>query len=104
LITGGEALRRLGSSPVFTSGSPEIDKLLGGGLRSGRLAMVYGKSNSGKTQLAMQSVLCASRAKKKSLFIDTEGTFRPERVEEMARIRGWETESLLKRLKALCRP
>jgi len=60
--------------------------------------MAYGKSNSGKTQLAMQSVLCASREKKKSLFIDTEGTFRPERIEEMAISRGWDTESLLSRI------
>jgi DNA repair protein RadA len=88
----------MGSHPTFTSGSSEIDELLGGGLKGGKLTMAYGKSNSGKTQLAMQAALCASHAEKKSLFIDTEGTFRPERIEEMARSRGWETGTLLNRI------
>ena len=36
----------------------------------------------------MQAAMLAASAGKGTLFIDTEGSFRPERVEEMARARG----------------
>ncbi len=59
---------------------------------------MVGKSNSGKTQLAMQAVLSAARTGSKSLFIDTEGTFRPERMVEIAKERGWDVDGLLERI------
>ena len=55
----------------------------------------FGRSNSGKTQLAMQAALCASRSGFRALFVDTEGSFRPERLEGIARARGWGTAGLL---------
>jgi len=62
------------------------------------LTEVFGRSNAGKTQLAMQAVLVAAREGRKSLFIDTEGAFRPERIEQMANARGWEAGGLLERV------
>lgn len=59
---------------------------------------MHGRSNTGKTQLAMQAVLCAARKGKKSLFVDTEGTFRPERLVGMAEARGWDPAGLLERI------
>jgi RecA/RadA recombinase len=58
----------------------------------------FGRSNSGKTQLAMQTVLFAARAGARSLYVDTEGGFRPERLEEMAVSRGWKEGELLDRI------
>ncbi len=84
--------------PFITTGSPDVDRLLGGGLKTGRLVSVFGRSNSGKTQLAMQATLCSAREGFYTLFVDTEGTFRPERIEEMARARGWPTEGVLERV------
>ncbi len=75
--------------------SPSIDRLLGGGLREGRVIEFHGRSGSGKTQLAMQTVLCAARSGATSLFVDTEGSFRPERLETMAASRGWDARRLL---------
>jgi DNA repair protein RadA len=75
-----------------------MDEALGGGFRQGRLTLVFGKGNSGKSQLAMQAALCAARAGAKSLYVDTEGAFRPERVQEMALARGWHDDSLLSRI------
>jgi DNA repair protein RadA len=86
------------SFPFFSSGSSTIDRLLGGGYRAGRLTELFGRSNSGKTQLAMQAVLVAARAGAKSLYVDTEGAFRPERVEQMAKVRGWEIGGVLERI------
>jgi DNA repair protein RadA len=72
--------------------------LLGGGYRTGTLTELFGRSNSGKSQLAMQAALVAARDGAKSLYIDTEGAFRPERVEEIAKAREWETEGVLEKI------
>ena len=59
---------------------------------------MYGKSNSGKSQLAMQGALTAAVEGKEVLFVDTEGSFRPERLEQMAMARGWKSEGALERV------
>ena len=94
----GDSVRRVSSYPFHSAGSVAIDGLLGGGFRAGTLTELFGRSNSGKTQLAMQAALVAAREGEKSLYIDTEGAFRPERVEEIAKVRGWETNGLLERI------
>jgi RecA/RadA recombinase len=97
-LTGTDAVRKAASFQVLTSGSKTLDALLDGGYREGRMVEILGRSNTGKTQLAMQAVLCASRKGKKSLFIDTEGSFRPERLEGIAEARGWEPAGILERI------
>jgi DNA repair protein RadA len=96
--TAEATMRRVSSLPVLSTGSKAIDGLLGGGCRAGSLTQIFGSSNSGKTQLAMQTVLLAARAGTRSLFIDTEGSFRPERVVGIAEARGWESSGLLERI------
>jgi RecA/RadA recombinase len=88
----------MASYPLLTTGSGAIDRLLGGGLKAGTLTVTFGKGNSGKSQLSMQAALCAARAGAPTLYVDTEGAFRPERVEEMAEARGWRGEPLLGRI------
>ena len=96
--TVAEAIRRVASFRRYTSGSEGLDALLSGGYRAGTLTEVYGKSNSGKSQLAMQAVLCAAKDGARVLYIDTEGAFRPERLEQIAGARGWETRGVLERV------
>ena len=98
LVAAGDSVRRVSSFLLHSTGSVSIDKLLGGGYRAGTLTEVFGRSNSGKTQLAMQAILVAARDGMKSLYIDTEGAFRPERVEEIARTRGWELDGVLEKM------
>lgn len=93
-----QAVRKVRGSRFFGTGSVAIDGLLGGGYRQGRLTQLYGKSNTGKSQLAMQAVLIASRSGMPSIYIDTEGAFRPERLAGIAEARGWGTEGLLERI------
>lgn len=90
------ALGRVSSFPIFSSGSKGIDALLGGGYRAGTLTLFFGRSNSGKTQIAMQAAMSCAKRGQSALFVDTEGSFRPERIEEMAKARGWEDEILPK--------
>jgi RecA/RadA recombinase len=64
-----------------------IDRLLGGGIRTGMVTDIYGQSGAGKSQLCF--TLCANYAKYSKqeeviMFIDTAGTFRPERISEIA--------------------
>lgn len=75
-----------------------MDSLIKGGVRAGTLTLLFGRSNSGKTQLAMQTAMMCGREGKRALFVDTEGSFRPERVEEIVRSRGWDPAGILDRI------
>jgi len=97
-FTGTDVVKKTASFLTFSSGSVALDGLLEGGFREGRVVEMHGRSNTGKTQLAMQAVLCAARRGKKAFFVDTEGTFRPERLEGMAEARGWDPAGILERI------
>ena len=88
----------MASFRTYSTGSATLDAMLGGGCRAGTLTEFYGRSNSGKTQIAMQTALVAARAGVASLFVDTEGSFRPERMDGIARARGWQVDDLLERV------
>ncbi|MFW9997153.1 MAG: DNA repair and recombination protein RadA [Candidatus Odinarchaeota archaeon] len=79
----------------ITTGSKDLDEVLGGGgIETGSMTEYFGEFRTGKTQLALQH--CVSVQLPKSLgglrgedtdsepvfaaYIDTEGTFRPERI------------------------
>ncbi|KAG0348810.1 recombinase rad51 [Podila humilis] len=70
----------------ITSGSSELDKLLGGGLETGAITELFGEFRTGKSQIChMLAVTCQlpvamNGGEGKCLYIDTEGTFRPERL------------------------
>ncbi|XP_063702098.1 DNA repair protein RAD51 homolog 1-like [Culicoides brevitarsis] len=74
----------------ITTGSRELDKLLGGGLETGSITEVFGEFRTGKTQLCLtlavtcQLPISQGGAEGKCLYIDTEGTFRPERLLSIA--------------------
>ncbi|MDE1861148.1 MAG: DNA repair and recombination protein RadA [Candidatus Micrarchaeota archaeon] len=73
------------------TGAKGLDELLGGGVETQAITEAYGKFASGKSQLGFQlSVNVQLPIDKggldgKVLFIDTEGTFRPERIEQIAK-------------------
>ncbi|KAJ1943741.1 RecA recombinase Rhp51, partial [Kickxella alabastrina] len=75
----------------ITTGSTEFDKLLGGhGIETGSITEIFGEFRTGKSQICHTlAVTCqldeaSGGASGKCLFIDTEGTFRPERLVEIA--------------------
>lgn len=96
--TADVAAGRAAAFPTFSSGSRSVDGLLGGGYRAGTVTLFFGRSNSGKTQLAMQAAMIRAKEGGRALFVDTEGSFRPERVEEMAQARGWDADEILPRI------
>jgi RecA/RadA recombinase len=96
--TASGAVERVSAFRYFGSGSKAFDGLLGGGYRASRLTEIFGRSNTGKSQLAMQAALLAAKQGIQTLFVDTEGSFRPERLEEMAKVRGWKSDGILEKI------
>jgi DNA repair protein RadA len=93
-----ERRKRLGR---ITTGSPLLDKIIGGGVETQGVTEVFGEFGSGKSQLAHQ--LCVNvqlppeqgGLKGKAVYIDTENTFRPERIAQMARAMGLDPGQVL---------
>lgn len=70
----------------LTTGSKELDRLLGGGVETGSITEIFGEFRTGKSQICHTlAVTCQlpiehNGGEGKCLYIDTEGTFRPERL------------------------
>jgi DNA repair protein RAD51 len=75
----------------LTTGSSVLDKLLGCGIETGSITEIFGESRTGKSQLChslavtCQLPISQGGGEGKCLFIDTEGTFRPERLVAIAK-------------------
>eukprot|EP00052_Salpingoeca_macrocollata_P009121 m.72079 g.72079 ORF g.72079 m.72079 type:complete len:340 (-) comp16942_c0_seq1:74-1093(-) len=84
-----------------TSGSAELDKLLQGGIETGSITEMFGEFRTGKTQLCHTlAVTCQlpidqGGGEGKCLYIDTEGTFRPERLLAVAERFGLSGQDVL---------
>ncbi len=61
-----------------------LDEILGGGLTSGEISLVYGEAETAKTTLAMQCAVNCARRGYKTLFIDCDGTFSTKRLSQIA--------------------
>ncbi|XP_074476843.1 meiotic recombination protein DMC1/LIM15 homolog isoform X2 [Sebastes fasciatus] len=74
----------------ITTGSQEFDKLLGGGIESMAITEAFGEFRTGKTQLSHTFCVTAQLPGEdgysggKIVFIDTEHTFRPDRLKDIA--------------------
>ena len=94
-LTLGEARAASAKRHIFSSGSTSLDSLLDGGFGTREIVEVYGASASGKTQLAFQAAVLAAGEGARVTFVDTEGTFRPERLAMMAKRRGLASDVVL---------
>jgi DNA repair protein RadA len=85
LLEKRKEIRRL------TTGSKALDDLLGGGVETAAITEFFGEFASGKTQIMHQLAVNATLPLEKNglagevLFIDTENTFRPERIVQMSK-------------------
>ncbi|WP_224448171.1 DNA repair and recombination protein RadA [Haloprofundus salilacus] len=77
---------------------PEVDDLLGGGVETQSITEMYGGYGVGKSQVTHQLAVNVQLAREhgglegSALFVDTENTFRPERIDEM--VRGLDDETV----------
>ncbi len=88
----------------ITTSSKNLDKLLGGGIETGAITEAHGAFGSSKSQLAFQLAVNAQLPKEKgglggtAVFIDTENTFRPERIQQISTALGLDSEETLKNI------
>jgi len=85
----------------ITTSSQALDGLLGGGIETRTMTELFGEFGSGKTQICHQiSVNVQLPPEKgglsgKAVYIDTEGTFRWERIEAMAKAAGLDPDTAM---------
>ena len=88
----------------ITTGSSKLDALLGGGLETMSITEIFGEFRTGKTQLCHTLCVTSQLPKNqgggagKVIFIDAEGTFRPERITKIAERFGLDPEEALKNI------
>ncbi|MEM1559928.1 MAG: DNA repair and recombination protein RadA [Ignisphaera sp.] len=89
------------SLPKITTSSRNLDNILGGGVEVKTITEFFGEFGSGKTQLCHQLTVNVQLLRekgglsKKAVYIDTEGTFRWERIESMAKSLGLDPDKVM---------
>ncbi|MDE1761954.1 MAG: DNA repair and recombination protein RadA [Candidatus Micrarchaeota archaeon] len=99
--TGTHAAERRKGLGRITTGAKDFDELLGGGVEAQGITEAYGRFAAGKSQLGFELSVNVQKPVGKGglggavLFIDTEGTFRPERIEAIAEAEGLDPKEVL---------
>lgn len=103
-ITADKIMEKRGDVGWITTGSEELDNLFGGGIETQAVTEVFGEFGSGKTQLAHQLSVNIQLSPEqggldgKAIYIDTENTFRPKRIENMAGGKELDPDETLKNI------
>jgi DNA repair protein RadA len=84
----------------FTSGSHAFDLFLGGGIETQALTEIAGEFGSGKSQLCYTICVTANGGSPDNgiIFVDSENTFRAERIHQIAESRGLDAEEIMKKI------
>lgn len=103
-VRADELLRMRKNVLRLTTGSKALDGLLGGGLETQTITEFYGAYGSGKSQVCHQLCVNVQLPPERgglngaALYIDTENTFRTERIVQMARHLGLDPEEVAKNI------
>jgi len=99
--SGIDLLKKRENVMKINTGSRALDDLMGGGFETGAIVECFGEFGSGKTQIA--HILCVNIQKQEpeacAIYIDTENTFRPERILQLAQGAGLDGQEVLKHIK-----
>ncbi|HIE33826.1 MAG TPA: DNA repair and recombination protein RadA, partial [Candidatus Altiarchaeales archaeon] len=102
--TGLDVLKKREQVGKLTTGSKEFDNLVGGGIETQAITELFGKFGSGKTQLGHQLSVNVQLSKERgglegtAIYIDTENTFRPERIQQMSKHLDLDPDDVLKNI------
>ncbi|AJF60606.1 MAG: DNA repair protein RadA [archaeon GW2011_AR10] len=102
--TADKIAKRRENIGKITTGSKEVDSLIGGGIETQSITEVYGKFASSKTQWCFQTAVTVQMPKDKGglagncIYIDSENSFRPERIIAIAKRYGLDSEKVLKNI------
>jgi len=100
-MTATENLKMRQDIINISTGSKDLDELLAGGMETGSVTELFGEFRTGKTQLC--HTLCVTcqlpttqgGGEGKAIYIDTEGCFRPERLQAIAERFGLNADDVL---------
>ena len=102
--TAEEVAERRKNIGWITTGSKELNELLGGGIETQSITEFFGKFASGKSQIAFQVAVNVQLPREKgglegkALFIDTEASFRPDRIRQMTETSGLNPDEVLRNI------
>ena len=100
-ISASELYKKRQSIGKITTGTECLDNLFEGGVETQALTEVYGEFGCGKTQFCHTMCVQVQKPKEEGgleggvLYIDSENTFRPERIVSIANINGLDPERVL---------
>jgi DNA repair protein RadA len=103
-MTGIEVMEKRKSMRKITLGSERLNELLGGGVETQAITELFGEFGSGKTQICHQLAVNVQLPEKEgglertAIYIDTENTFRPERITQMAEAVGLDPKEVLENI------
>src|SRR3989338_3006763 len=106
-MSGDELLKKRAEIIRISTGSKSFDTMLNGGFESGGITECYGQFGSGKSALAHQLAINALDINEQgepqcfSIWIDSENTFRPERIKEICEHNNWDPMTILKNIKVV---
>jgi len=98
--SGEDLLKRRERVIKIKTGSTAVDAMLGGGIETGAITECFGEFGSGKTQIGHVLAVSAQKDDPEAFvaYIDTENTFRPERIKQIAVGAGLDPEKMLKNI------
>ncbi len=103
-VSASEIYKRRQSIGKISTGTNCLDTLFDGGVETQALTEVYGEFGCGKTQFAHTLSVMVQKTKAEGglegsvLYIDTENTFRPERIVTIAQAHGMDPDKVLDRI------
>ena len=103
--SGDEILKKRENVIKITTGSNALDSLLGGGIECNAITEFFGEYGSGKSSLAHQLAVTVQLPRDKNggegmcVWVDSESTFRPERIKQIAAALNMDSEQVLKNIK-----
>ena len=98
-ITAEDLASRQIQQELLHTGSKQLNRILGGGIRPQAITEFIGEFGSSKTQICVTAAVIAASQGKNVAVIDTEGTFLPERIDQVAEGRGYDPVEIKKKIR-----
>jgi len=98
-----EIMKKRESVSRISTGSQAFDDMLGGGIESGAITEIFSEFGGGKTQMGHIFAVNLQKMEEEkdpvAVYVDSENTFRPERIKQLAVGAGMDPDEVLKRIK-----
>jgi len=98
-----EIMKKRENIERISTGSEMFDTMLGGGMETGAITEIFSEFGGGKTQMGHIFAINVQKMKEEkdpiAVYIDTENTFRPERIKQLATGAGMDPDAVLKNIK-----